>query len=100
VTQNDKGQNITPNKSDAFTLTFKEDGMVYGTTDCNNFSGSYTIDGENLTFGPMASTKMFCEGSQETIFMQMLGRTASYFFDKENSLVLLPKTGSAFMVFE
>ena len=44
-----------------------------GTTDCNNFSGSYKVDGNQLTFGEFAATMMYCEGSQESDFLKSLG---------------------------
>lgn len=78
TTMND-GAVITPNKTDAFTITFTEDGRVSGTTDCNNFSGSYTQPApEQITFSPLASTKMFCEGSQETEFTSKLQDVIGY----------------------
>ena len=43
-----------------------------GTTDCNGFSGSYTQTDVRLESGPFAMTKMFCEGSQEMEFMNLV----------------------------
>ncbi len=51
-----------------FTLTFGISGSLRGTTDCNNFSGTYTATGTTLSIGPLAMTKKFCEGSLETEF--------------------------------
>lgn len=59
---------VEPSSPDAFTLTFDADGSVSGTTDCNSFSGSYTLEGDVITVGPLASTKMFCADSQESQF--------------------------------
>ncbi|MGE3320275.1 MAG: META domain-containing protein [Candidatus Berkiella sp.] len=52
-------------------------GRVTGHTGCNQFSGLYELDGENLKFkGPLASTEMACtkEGmmQQESDFMKLL----------------------------
>jgi heat shock protein HslJ len=38
-----------------------KDGVMTGYAGCNTFSGPYTIDGENFTVGPIASTRMACE---------------------------------------
>lgn len=38
-------------------MTFIDDQQFSVTTDCNNGSGSYTLDGNNLTFGPIATTR-------------------------------------------
>lgn len=43
-------------------LLLSEDGKVSGTDGCNRLMGSYEADGETVTFGPLASTLMFCEG--------------------------------------
>jgi heat shock protein HslJ len=43
------------------TIEFSADGTVSGFAGCNTFSGSYTIDGATLSFGPMATTKMACQ---------------------------------------
>lgn len=69
----------TPKNTTAFTLTFNNDGRANGTTDCNGFSGSYTL-GEmgGLTFSPLASTMMYCEGSEETVFTKSVSDVKSY----------------------
>jgi heat shock protein HslJ len=41
------------------TLSF-DAGRVSGLAACNRYSGSYTLSGEGLTFGPMAGTRMAC----------------------------------------
>jgi heat shock protein HslJ len=37
-----------------------EGGQASGTDGCNQFNGSYELDGDNLTFGALASTGMMC----------------------------------------
>ena len=41
-------------------LDITEDGKVSANTGCNRGSGSATIDGATLTFGPLATTRMAC----------------------------------------
>ena len=53
-----------------------------------------------LSFSEMGSTLMFCEGSQESIFIKSLGEVESYFIDKDNKLVLQIKSDSGTMIFE
>jgi len=31
-----------------------------GSAGCNNYTGSYAVDGEKISFGPQATTRMFC----------------------------------------
>jgi heat shock protein HslJ len=57
------------------TLELTEDGEVRGDTGCNTFSGSYELDGGTLAFGPLATTRMTCdgvEGAQEEHVLQVL----------------------------
>ena len=43
------------------TITFNlDENNVYGTSGCNNFNGSFTLDKSTITFGPIMSTKKMC----------------------------------------
>jgi heat shock protein HslJ len=84
----DDGTEVVPRKTDAFTLTFRTDGTFSATTDCNRMNGGYTTNERALSFGPTAATRMFCEGSQETTFAELLGATSSYSFTSRGELVL------------
>ena len=44
------------------TLEFGEDGTVSVRPGCNTGSTDYTVDGSTITFGPIALTRMACEG--------------------------------------
>jgi len=59
------------------TLAF-EDDMVSGNASCNIYSGSYQVEGETISFGPLARTEMYCmepEGGmdQEQTYLEILG---------------------------
>ncbi|QQR65364.1 META domain-containing protein [Candidatus Kaiserbacteria bacterium] len=79
------GEYMVPTNAGAFTLTFS-DGKVSVGTDCNTMGGTYTTSGSKLTFGPMMSTLMYCEGSQETMFGTMLSQVKSFAFTKKGTL--------------
>ena len=86
-----KGGEILPKKTNAFTLSFTNDGKVVGKTDCNSFSGTYEFSSGKISFGPLASTLMYCEGSQEGDFIKMLTNSTSsqaYLDDSKNQLIL------------
>ena len=55
---------FAPKQPGVFMLTFEESGMFFATTDCNSISGSYIAGGGMIEFKNVASTKMYCEGSQ------------------------------------
>lgn len=83
---NDK--KVVPAKPKAFTLTFKNDGSFAATTDCNGIGGAYTVTGSRITFSKMVSTLMYCDGSQEDVFKNMLQETQTYLFTSKGELVL------------
>jgi heat shock protein HslJ/uncharacterized membrane protein len=59
------------------TIAFAPDGTVSGSSGCNRFTGSYTLSGEGLTFGDMASTRMACPMPQmetEQRFLDLLAK--------------------------
>ena len=79
------------------TIAFDDQGTVTGTGGCNTFSGEVTIDGSDLTFGPLASTQMACEedvSNQEQAFFTALQDATSYTIDNEGRLVLEGDSGS------
>ncbi len=62
-------QTIIPKEAGAFSVTFSA-GSLSGTTDCNDFSGTYTVTSNTITIGAVAMSKKFCEDSQEMEFTQ------------------------------
>lgn len=63
------------------TLEFGADGRATGTGSCNQYFGSYTIDGGTLNVGQLGSTMMACEEpvmQQEISFLQTLGTAAIF----------------------
>lgn len=79
---------IVPKQEGKFTLTFEEAGAFSATTDCNRMSGSYVVSGDTISFGPIASTKMYCEGSQEMEFAALLESAEKYRFTSRGEFVL------------
>ncbi|WP_405921560.1 META domain-containing protein [Streptomyces sp. NBC_00122] len=43
-------------------FTLAADGTASGSLGCNRFSAKVTVEGSTLTFGPVTSTRMACEG--------------------------------------
>lgn len=90
---------IKPKQADRFTITFGKDGRFSATTDCNSASGTYTAGNGLITFGAIAQTKMFCEGSQEMEFITSLQNTSGYHFTSKGELILDLKFDSGSVVF-
>ncbi len=92
------GRHFLPKQSDAFILTFEDDNTFSATTDCNGVGGNYTSSQPSLTFTNMMSTQMFCEGSEEATFSELLKQTQSYEFTSRGELIfiLLNNQGSVY----
>lgn len=85
-------------KANSFTITLNTDLSIKGTTDCNSYFGTFKLENTKVTFGPLGSTRMFCDGSQENEFMTALQDVKSYSLDKSNELVLV--SASSTLVFK
>lgn len=93
------GKSVIPKKAKSFTLTFKKEGTFSATTDCNSMSGTYAIKGNKISFGQMASTMMYCDGSQESEFAKMLQESQIYHFTSKGELVFDFKFDSGVFIF-
>lgn len=62
-----------------FVLTFDvTTNRASSATDCNSLSGTYVREGEILSFGSLAMTDMYCEGSLDVEYAEQLALTNSY----------------------
>lgn len=64
------------------TIAFK-DGQVNGSSGCNSYFGEYTVNGNEISFGPLASTEMACmdpEGimQQEQEYLHFLSEVVTF----------------------
>jgi heat shock protein HslJ len=73
------------------TIEFGDDGRVSGFAGCNTFSGTFTTDGSTLTLGPLATTRMACEGQPsalETTYLEALSGVRSWSIGDDGRLTL------------
>ncbi|MCC6454531.1 MAG: META domain-containing protein [Caldilineaceae bacterium] len=76
---------VIANDPTRYTITFNDDGSVQAQIDCNSGRGTYTVDGSNLTFGAITSTRMACPSdSQDGVFAADLAAVTSYLFADGN----------------
>ncbi len=77
------------------TIKFDTDGKVMGTGGCNNFFGTFTIDGRTIKIGDIGSTKKYCEGDMdlESTYFEGLGVEMRALFD-DGKLVLTGDGGN------
>ncbi len=84
------------------TAKFK-DGMVSGSSGCNNYSASYETDGATLTLGPTIGTLMACADEEinqrESEFLAALAMVAQYEIQRD-MLSLIDVDGNLVMTFQ
>ena len=80
------------------TLNFaKKENLVSGFSGVNTYSGNFEINGENITFSNLASTKLYGPRNvmeQEYKFLTILPETATYKVLDEKTLKLITSDGT------
>lgn len=78
------GRGITLPGGAVPTITLT-DGRAYGTTGCNRYSGGYSLVGERIELGGVASTRMACAppiDALELAFLDALGKIARWHVER------------------
>lgn len=90
---------ITVSDPENYTLALFPDGTYHIKADCNNGSGTYTLEGNNLTLGPAAITLMACgPESMDGEYLSLLPSVGSAALE-DGQLVLYPGTEGDKMFF-
>ena len=93
------GKSIILAQPEQYTLQFLADGKVSIRADCNRGSGTYTLDGNNLSLSIMAMTMAACPPeSLSDQYVRNLNDAASYEFH-DGRLQLNLKNNSVTMIF-
>jgi heat shock protein HslJ len=96
------GQTLPAEKGrNAVTVNF-EAGRVHGFSGCNQFTGSYIVEGEKLVLNKLGSTMMACPEpamSVENLFRKSFSGTF-HISVAENDLTLTPEKGGEALRFE
>ena len=76
LTELEEGTSITA----VFLPDTDTTGTVSGNATCNNYNGGYTLDGNTITFGPIAGTLMMCPigADQEAVYLAALQSAQTY----------------------
>jgi heat shock protein HslJ len=73
------------------TLVFGADGAFSAFTGCNDASGTYAVEGEEITFSALASTRIGCMGAAtdaEQRMLMVLDGTVTYAIDAQRLTLL------------
>ena len=90
---------VSPQLGTTVTATFTPDGTVAGSAGCNSYTGPYTLTGQSLAIGPLASTERACESevmAQELQFLTALGNVTT--FDSSGATIMLRDASGAMQV--
>ncbi|MEJ5091022.1 META domain-containing protein [Sphingobacterium faecium] len=90
-------QGLYPNEKPSITFDLSTK-KVSGNSSCNNYNGTFKTENNHISFGPLASTKMACEGSGESVYFSTLGKITS--FDVNGTTLTLIMGDIAMMRFQ
>jgi len=81
-------------------VQFTPDGKISGYGGCNQFFGAYSLSGNHIEIGPVASTRKGCPGiiEVESAFFATL-RAANSFTQEGDTLVLYDAAGNKLVQF-
>src|SRR3989344_3477332 len=98
-TELQNGQKVTAPEGNEFVISFdSKAGRIVSRTDCNSLSGIFAKDGEVLSMGEFVSTKMYCEGSMEGVYVDHLALVNSFVIEGK-TLRLIQNRDYGVMVF-
>jgi heat shock protein HslJ len=82
-------------------IVLDANGQIAGGTGCNRFSGGYVVDGDYLTIGEVATTRMYCAPvwEQERAILDTLPLVTRWQVSGDR-LELIDRTGVVLAVFE
>lgn len=78
------------------TLELQENGRLGGSDGCNRYLSGFTLEGERLTIGPIATTRMACRGpagaaEQATAYAAALGMVGAYRIEGDELTLITPE---------
>ncbi len=78
---NGRGAVTTPQPETEMSAAFGDDGTISGSSGCNTFSGTYSVDGTTLSIGPLSTTRLACAEpvmEQEQAYLDALQASTQY----------------------
>ena len=81
-------------------LRFGAEGSLTGSGGCNRFTAAYAIEGEGLSIGPLAATRMACPEPAMTVEGQLFAAMAAVrgFARDRTDLVLSDEAGAGLVL--
>jgi len=79
---------LFPNKIPDITFDLKTNSLN-GNNGCNSYNGPFELKNGILKIGDMMSTRMYCEGVKESLFMTTLKMANGYKMENNNLVLML-----------
>ena len=94
-------EGLYPDQKPNITFVLKEN-KVMGKNSCNNYSGKIKVDANTIYFDEngMISTKMFCGGEGESLYMNTLQKVNGYSISEDRKTLNLLMGDIAVMRFD
>ncbi len=94
------GAPVAETQTEAFLSFGEPRGRVSGSGGCNRLAGAYRLSGDQLSFGPLAGTRMACVNGMEveSALHAALERTAAFRIDGDR-LELVDSAGAVLATF-
>jgi len=94
------GAAVEPGEGKELHMILRGEDQVGGYAGCNQFTGSVTMTGEGIAFGPIASTRRMCPDAmqQEDAFLQALENAQRFKISGED-LAIADASGEVTMRF-
>ncbi len=92
----ESSNNLDVKNKNAFNLTFQTDGKVLIGTDCNQAQGTYTSTKNKITIDSIVITEMYCQDSDEQLFIKNIQEATEYLFTSYGQLILKGKVSSIY----
>ena len=94
-------EKITQLDADRFPNLTLSEGKISGYSSCNRMQGTYTLEKDRITFGPIAVTKMLCFDTNELEINYLQSISEVKFWEyKQNKLYFLNEKKEVVVVFE
>jgi heat shock protein HslJ len=94
---------VSSETTSAVTAEFTADGQLSGSDGCNSYDGTYTVDGQSIAIGPLASTRMACADeeldAQAMAYAEALAAAAMWAVDPSGTLTLTSAEGSVLITY-
>jgi heat shock protein HslJ len=77
------GKTVTSNETSKGlpSINFGENGKLFGSTGCNNYTGFFKLKNNSVSFNPNAMTKIMCPGNVEQNFLIAIRQVTNYKID-------------------